>query len=324
MAEAEPRGVKTQAAERIPARAVTAVADDRVAELRQLDADLMAPARPELERHPGHVRSPLDHAVPGDRDARAPALRRRPGRIGGPDAKRALLHEDVAERSLIRRHHTFDDRDVPSLRGAREELRLEVLLRFRGLGDDQEPRGLPVQPVDDERPPRGARALEIGPHHAIGRALPLVLGPDREEPRRLLDDEERLVLVDETERGGEGRGWRRPERDRIGRGHGRARIANDLATDPHPAGYEPGAQAPARRVGELLAEAGQDTGRRRVHGVTARVARRGQTLTSIHFCPCASARQIVQKSRSDPVPLAMRRPRARFTVAKANCLEVKV
>ena len=266
MAEAESRSVKAQAAERIPARAVAAVADDRVAELRQLDADLMAPARPELERHPGHVRSPLDHAVPGDRDARAPALGRRPARIGGPDAQRALLHEDVAERSLVRRHHALDDRDIPPLRGAREELRLEVLLRLRRLGDDQEPRGLPIQPVDDERPARGARSLEVGPHHAVGRALPLVLGPDREEPRRLLDDEERLVLVDQAQRRGEGGRRRRAERDRIGRGHGRARIANDLTLHAHPAGHEPGAQTPARRVGELVAEAGQDGRRWRIHG----------------------------------------------------------
>ncbi len=266
MAEAESRGVKTQAAERIPARAVAAVADDRVAELRHLDTDLVAPARPEPERHPGHVRSPLDDAVPGDRDARALALRRRPARIGGPDAERALLHEDVAERPLVRRHHAFDDRDVVPLRGAREELCLEILLRFRGLGDDQEPRGLAVQPVDDERPAGWPRSLEVGPHHAVGRALPLVLGPDREEPRRLLDDEQRLVLVDQAERRSEGGGRRRAERDLIGGAHGRARIADDLAVHAHPAGHEPGAQAPARRVGKLGAEAVQDAGWRRVHG----------------------------------------------------------
>ncbi len=240
----------------------------------------MPAARSQPERHPGHVRPSLDHAVPGDRDARAPALRRRPGRIGGADPERALLHQDVAERALVRRHHALDDRDVPPLRGAREELRLEILLRLRSLGDDQEPRGLPVQPVDDERPAGGPRALEVGPHHAVGGALPLVLGPDREEPGRLLDDEERVVLVDQAERRGEGRGRRRSERDRVAGGDGRARIVDDLAPDAHPARHEPGAEPPARRVGELLAEPGHDAGLRRVHEVPARLARAaGQTLT---------------------------------------------
>ena len=249
MAEAESRGVKTQAAERIPARAVADVADDRVAELRHLDPDLVAAAGPEPERYPGHVRSPLDHAVPGDRDARAPALRRRPGRVGGPDAERALLHENVPERPLVRRHHALHDRDVPPLRGAREELRLEILLGLRRLRDHQEPRGLAVQPVDDERPAGRARALQVGPHHAVGRALALVLGADREEPGRLLDDEERLVLVDQAERRREGGGRRRAERDRIGREDGRPRIANDLTLHAHPARRQPGAEAPPDESG---------------------------------------------------------------------------
>ena len=265
VAEAEPRGVEAQSAERVPARAVPTVPDDRVTELRQLDADLVAPPGPEAERHPCHVRSPLDHAVAGDRDARPASLRRRPARVDGPDAKRAFLQEDVLESPLIRGDHALDDRDVAPLRGAGCELHLEALLRLQGLRDDQEPRGLPVQPMDDERPAGLPRPLEVGPHQTVGGALTLVLGPDREQARRLLDHEQRRVLVDEAEKRGQGGRGRGTQRDAIGGGHGRAGIAHDHAGDPHTSGDEPRAEAAAGRGGELRAKAGEDGSCRCAH-----------------------------------------------------------
>jgi hypothetical protein len=87
MAEAEPRGVQAQAAQRIPARPVEIVSHDRMAEPGQLDADLVTPSGAEPERHPRHVRPSLDHAIPGDRDARAAATRRGPPRVDGADAE---------------------------------------------------------------------------------------------------------------------------------------------------------------------------------------------------------------------------------------------
>ncbi len=251
MAEAEPRGVEAQAVQGIPPRAVAAVADHRVAELRHLDPDLVAAARAEAEADARHVRAPLEDAVAGDRDAGAPAARRGAAGVDRADAERALLDEDVLERALVPRHRALDDRDVPPLGGAGGELELEAPLGVRGLGDDQEARGLAVQPVDDERPAGRPRALEVGPHQAIGRPLPLVLGADREEPGRLLDDQERRVLVDQPQERGHGRRRRRPERHRVPLGHHRARIPHDLPRHPHPPRHEPRAQAPARRIRKL-------------------------------------------------------------------------
>jgi hypothetical protein len=245
MAEAESRRVKAETPERVSARAMPDVANDRMAELRQLDPDLMPPARTELDPEARHIGAPLRHAVPRDRDAGASPLGQRPVRIGRTDAERALLDEDVPEHALVPRHHALDDRGVPPLRVAGCELPLEASLRLGRLRDDQEARRLAVEAVDDEGTARWPRALEIRPHHAVRRALALVLGADREESRGLLDHQDRVVLVDQAERRGEG-GWRRrPERDPVVRGHGGPGIADNLAAHPHPARDEPGAQASA-------------------------------------------------------------------------------
>ncbi len=243
--------MEAEAADRVPSRPVAHVADDRVAELRQLDADLVAPARAELDREARHVGASLEDAVPRDGDARAPALGRRPGGVGGADAKGALLDQHVAEHALVRLHDPLDDRDVAAVGVPRRELALETSLRLGRLRDDQEARGLAVEPVDDERPARWPRALQIRPHHAVGGALALVLGPDREEAGRLLDHEERVVLVDQAKRLGESGRRRRAERDTVVRGHRRPRVAHDLAADPYPPGHQPRLQAPPRRVREL-------------------------------------------------------------------------
>src|SRR5262249_44210280 len=83
-------GVETQAVEGIAPRPVARVSEHRMAELRELDPDLMAPTRAEPDRQARHVGAPLEHAVPRDRDAGAPALRRRPAGGGGGGAGRTV------------------------------------------------------------------------------------------------------------------------------------------------------------------------------------------------------------------------------------------
>jgi Zn-dependent protease with chaperone function len=275
MTEGQSRGVQTEAPQRIAPGAVAPVADHGVAELGHLDPDLVAPASAEPERDPRDVRPALEDAVAGDRDAGAPTARRRPAGVDRADAERALLHEDVAERSLVLPHHALDDRDVAPIRGAGRELALEGVLGLRALGDDQESRGLAVQPVDDEGPAGRARALEIGPHEAVRRALPLVLGPDRQEAGRLLDDEEGGVLVDQAEQGREGGRGRRPERHPVRVRDRRARVADGLASDSDAAGDQPRPKSPPGRVRERLAQPLEH----RRHGVRPRVSSRGMSET---------------------------------------------
>ena len=114
----------------------------------------MSPPVPSRIGQARHVGASLEHAVPGDGDAGAAALGRRPARIGGADAERALLDEDVPQHSLVLREHTLDDGGVAPLGVARGELSLEPGLRLGRLRDDQEPRGLTVEAVDDEGPAR--------------------------------------------------------------------------------------------------------------------------------------------------------------------------
>ena len=66
MDEAEPRGVQTDAPERIAPTAVGAIADDRVAEPGELRADLTAPPRDQRQLEQRRVAVTLEHAVARD------------------------------------------------------------------------------------------------------------------------------------------------------------------------------------------------------------------------------------------------------------------
>src|SRR6266849_1001272 len=138
----------------------------------------------------------------------------------------------------------LDQRQVHALDVPRLELRLERPLRLLGLGEDEQPGRLAIEPVHDERPlPLGRQVV---PEQAVRGAIPLAVGGDREEAGRLDHDEDRVVLVHEREAAREGHGAPRGERDGVAGGQRETAVAGRLPIDLHAPRLEPLLEAPAR------------------------------------------------------------------------------
>ena len=130
-----------------------------------------------------------------------------------------------------------DHREIAPLEVVRGELRRQPLVRRVGLGDDQQPRGVLVDPVHDARPEPPADARQRAAAMVQQRVHQRPVGRARRrmhhQPGGLVDDDEVGVLVDDV------------ERDRLGRG---ARSPPAPAASPPPRSRAPGAAAgrPAR------------------------------------------------------------------------------
>ena len=78
------------------------------------------------------------------------------------------------------------------------------LMRGVGLGDDDQPGGVLVEPVDDARPLHAADARQrlaaMADQRIDQRAVGMAGRRMDDEPRRLVDDDEMLVLEDDVER----------------------------------------------------------------------------------------------------------------------------
>src|SRR5262245_30666520 len=113
MDEAEPRRVQADAPDGAAPAPVVTVAHDRVAELGELDPDLVAPAGAEAERQHRGVPPPLQHLVVRDGVTAAVAPR---------------LGEPARQPPVVGAHPALHNRDVAPLDSPRLELRLEVAL----------------------------------------------------------------------------------------------------------------------------------------------------------------------------------------------------
>ena len=192
--QAEPAGVERHPSERVRPTPVLAVAGDRMAQVGELDADLMAASGAERQREDRRVAAPRAHLIVRDR-----RLARRPR----ADPQGAILREPALERAARRADAPLHHRDVLALGRPRLELRLQMPLRLGRLRDDDEPGRVAVEAMDDEGPARGPLGGEVVPEEPVRGALPLALRRDGEETRGLVDHEEIAVLMHQPERRGE-------------------------------------------------------------------------------------------------------------------------
>ena len=183
---------------------VDALAEERVARLAQVDAYLVRP--PRLEAAPDERRpvQPLDAL-----DVRDGLARRRAGRPAraAPQAVAPVFHQAGPRRP--RRHVAVGDREVVPLHRVAPELGREALLGEPGTGEDDQPAGLLVEPVDHAelraaRTPAGARtSLEPAANARVERVLlPLriALVGDGAQPGGLRDDDHLRVDVENLQR----------------------------------------------------------------------------------------------------------------------------
>ena len=114
--------------------------------------------------------------------------------------ERVLIpHEMIAPGPRRRIGMAVDDRAIHALRLVALELLLQPRLRVGALGEHDEPRGVAVDAVHDERPPLAARAEMILDFLVHRRRVASALERDDEQPGRLVQDQQRVILVDDAE-----------------------------------------------------------------------------------------------------------------------------
>src|SRR5262249_39980457 len=170
MEEAEPGRVEAEAADRVARAAVEAVADDRMAQLGELDAELVAPSGPEAQLEERRVGPACHHPVVRDGG---------PAGLGvAPDAQPLVLDEPGGQRAGVGADPALDDGGVDAPGAPLLELGLEVALGPGGRGEDQETGRFPVEAVDDERAARRPPRRQVLPQEVVDGALPLALRRD--------------------------------------------------------------------------------------------------------------------------------------------------
>ena len=179
MREREPRRVQELPAQAVqPGRAVLRIAAHGMADRQQVDADLVR--APGLQPHAQQRRA----------RQRAVDLEVRDRRLGGVGVRRhARAHAAIAaDRRLDRpgssRRATLDQREVLAAHRARRERRLQRAVDVLALGDDEQARGLAIEPVHDPGAPLVLAAGDPAGQRLGERALRDAHAPDaRRRPR---------------------------------------------------------------------------------------------------------------------------------------------
>ncbi len=173
---------------------------------------------------------------------------------------------------------------------------------LRRAGDDQEPRRVPVEAMDDPRPLRLVPAGRRVSHEAVDERAARVAGRRvDDDPGRLVDDEQVRVLVGDPQlhllgldgrrhRSGRIEGHLLPAREPVALGLGRP-VDEDSAFVEEPLGRP--ARADFRNSGEEPVEP-----------LAARVLRNAKPAG--HFATCGRARGPTRRARTAALPLRRR------------------
>ena len=235
---------------RLAPSAIRGVAEQRMPERGQVHADLVRAPGFEAALHERGGAEALE-----DVDVRARGL------AGRDDGHLGALRRVASDRRVDRRRArqvAEDDRDVLPLDAARRQLPDEVDLRGLRLRDDDEPARVLVEAVHDARARQRGQRGRVMQQRVLQRAVAVAGARMHDEAGGLVEDEERVVLVDDRERdrlcghAGVRRGRHFDDGHRfaavqlVARGHHDRRADHDLA------GLDPALEAIARMLRQQL------------------------------------------------------------------------
>lgn len=236
------------------------LADERVAGLGEVDADLVLAARLQLAGDEGRATERLQHGDVGDGTAGGLGRLALRSPEDAPRAAQAVAAVGDEERVVGRAlRPAVDDREIAPLHRVRPELLLEVALGGDRAGEDEEARGLLVEPLHDPqvRPRPAPRAPPPGEGRAGegDQGVAVLLAPgDGQETGRLPDDDDLRIGMDDVlgpERPARRPRPLRPELDDAPLSEPRRRVERRRAVHPNPA-------APAERAGPAPRGAGEE------------------------------------------------------------------
>ena len=202
-----------------------------MADRGHVHADLVRPARLEPAFDQRCVAQDFETRANGLRRVFRARLRRSKSSCGSSKSGRAERRPcpSVAFGTPV------DDREIAPLDAVRGELPGEPLMSDVGLGDDQQPRRVLVDPVDDARPgnaadPRKAAAAMMQ-QRVDQSAVRIARRRMDDQPGGLVDDQQMLILEDNPQRDVlrfvvRGRGLRNGEQERLAAADLEGRVAD--------------------------------------------------------------------------------------------------
>ena len=187
MGEAQFAGVQAEALGGIGHGTVGLVADDGVAHVGEVDADLMTAAGFELQFNERRVVAAFEHLEMGDGLA---------GVVIGRDAadtEGKLLVHMAAQGAGIAFHDAFDYGEVGFVELV--PVLLEHAFHGLGLGKDYEAGGVSVEAVDDPDAVAGVGGTDVVGERGVGGAAIAGIERDGEPACALVEHDDGLVLV---------------------------------------------------------------------------------------------------------------------------------
>ena len=194
MNEREPFRVQRLARKAQGARAlaVGGIADERMSQRREVHADLVRAPGLEAASQEGGKGETLDDLVMRHRLASA--------RHHGHARAAARVPADPRRYRAVTRHPPVHEREVLALHGACGDLAREIGLRRERARDHQEPARVLVEPVHDAGARNGCEDGLVREQRVQQGPAPVAGAGMHDETRRLVDHDERAVLVDDRER----------------------------------------------------------------------------------------------------------------------------
>lgn len=179
--------------------AVQAIAKNRVSHVREVQSDLVSASRFGQCPHVGEAGESFNYLV--NCGGRASV------RVFAANRLFITMRRMVADRFIdpiaIELRRTDDDCQVFFFHDARLELLGQRIVRLIGLGDDNDAARVAIQPVHDawaRRTAASAEGREVVGQCARQRTLPMALRRVNDHPGRLVDDDDRVVLVQNLQR----------------------------------------------------------------------------------------------------------------------------
>ena len=184
-------GVEAQTAQGVLDGPIGPVPRHGTAQLAEMGADLVLPPGLQIHLQQGKPLVGGQGPVAGDR--LPAALGDRVDLVGG------VLPQEGADGIRRLRGTSLSQGQISPAPDQPGPVVLEGPLHVLVLGEEKNPGGVPVQPVDDKDPPPRRTAADVGGDRPVSGALPLLLVGHGQEPCGLVHRQKAGVLIEQGE-----------------------------------------------------------------------------------------------------------------------------
>ena len=190
MLEIQLNSVQREPTNGIGDTAIRSIPDDRMATFGEMHADLVFTTRFQLDCHKRGLWRSLQNFHVRHSTLSKFLVRRR------VDAVRRIFRQVGSDGEGIVLAASFDHGHVSPARAVVFELALKPLFGFYGFRENNQARGISIQPVNDEELLWTLLTIQVRPQNGISRFRLFRRSGDREQARGLIDHDDAVVFVD--------------------------------------------------------------------------------------------------------------------------------